>query len=668
MKVYCTRPIQQDEAPHLIEIPDENLSGSHLCAICGMPLILQDRYVPIAELGRGGFGYTFLALDLKFGLKSHRAIKQLRTDLLLLPSQIEQAKKAFQREYEILDRLKHQQIPRIYEPFEIRVLPDLRSSIIGKQQQQDYYYFVQEYIQGEDLAQRLKMDGSFTEVEVRVILQQMLQILQYIHSQSPPIIHRDIKPSNIICAHEGNFHLIDFGAVKRILSEVTVGSAPSETIFVTRGFSPPEQYHGNVDFSSDLYALGKTCICLLEGAESPPSIWKPLPTVSDTLVKILDRMTAEHPNDRYQSITDIMDEIALNSSSNPSVVVPNLVTGSASIHQHLDPTQTKFQNIRGLKKIGIATGIAIGLLGVSQLRNTFFPQPPIQVAEFTPRTYRTLDNVRDIPNGEFKSCCSKTWIPLSNAVNPIIRQSFRNFKLEAVSPDKGELRNSEAGIEMLIDGKIDIALSSKQVTPELLQQAANKNVHLMETTIARASTAVVVHPSLQIQGITTEQFDRIKDGKITNWKEVGGADLPIDIYMTDGSYLGKKTRFTQLSDTTTAFKKVAENLGGVTIAPSNLAVIQCKVKTLSIGVRLTKLVSPYRQQTGLSTAGCDRDRVNIDVIKNLNYPLSSDLKVLIRSDDSIGRQVGQAYITMLMTTEVQQRIEEAGYLPISKMK
>jgi serine/threonine protein kinase len=665
MKVYCTRPRQQDEAPHLTEIPEENLSKSPLCAICGMPLILQGRYVPTKELGRGGFGYTFLARDLKFGLQAQRVLKQFRSDLLLLPSAIAQAKRAFQREYEILDRLKHQQIPRVYEPFDIQTFPDLRAGGRSDQQLIDYYYFVQEYIEGEDLDRCLKDDRLFAEIEVRAILQQMLQVLQYIYSQPLPIIHRDIKTSNIIHSDDGNFYLIDFGAAKRILSEVTVGSTQAETVFVSKGFSPPEQYHGIVNFSSDLYALGKTCICLLEGTILPPNPWKPTTTISDSLVRILDRMTADNPNHRYNSITTIMDELSFNSSSNSSMVVPNLVTVTDFNHQQLD-TQKKQQNSHWFKKIGIGAGITITLLGIAQVCTIFFP--PIQVTKFKPPQYHSIDNVQNVPADKFKSCCSKTWIPLSSAVNPIIKQSFRTFKLESVSPDQGELRNSEAGIEMLIDGKIDIALSSKQITSKLLQQAADKNVQLMETTIARGSTAVVVHPNLQIQGITMEQFERIKNGEITNWKKVGGADIPINIYITDRSYLGKNVQPTQLSDTTTSFKEVARNPGGFTIAPSNLAVIQCQVKTLSIGIDSTNLVSPYRQQQGLSPSKCNRDRVNIDVIKDLSYPLTSDLKVFMRADDSIRKKVGQAYVTMLMTTELQQRIEEAGYLPISKIK
>ena len=643
MKVYCTRPRQQHEAAHLTEIPDENLlmGSNYSCEICGMPLILKDRYVPIEQLGQGGFGYTFLALDLKFGLKK-RAIKQFRADLLLLPSAIAQAKRAFKREYETLDRLKHDRIPRIYEPFEIQALPDLRAGVVGNQQAPDYYYFVQEYIQGKDLAKRLENDGAFTEVEVRTFLHQMLEVIQYIHSQSPPIIHRDIKPSNIICADDRNFHLIDFGAIKQIIADVTMGFAQTETTFVTRGFSPPEQSDGVVDFSSDLYALGKTCICLLEGTLLPPTHpnrWKPTATASDTLVKILDRMTAEKPSDRYKSATEVISDLATKPFFN-------------------------YRQLWGyygwLEKMATGAVIIIFLLGLSQIKDIFFPQLAIKVTEFKPPHYISLNSVPNVPSGEFKSCCSKTWIPLSNVVNPIIKQSFRYFKLESVSPNG--VRNSEAGIKMLIDGKIDIALSSKPITPELAQQAADKNVQLKWTTIARSSEAIVVHPSLLIEGITNAQFGKIKDGEITNWKQVGGPNLSISIYMTDGNYLGKNVLFTEVRDTTTTFKKVAEDPGGFTVSPSNLAATQCRIKTLSMGVNSTSLVNPYYQQKESSISTCDR-KVNIDVIKNFNYPLASDLKVFFRDDDR-GRQVGQAYISMLMTEDIRKIIEKAGYLPI----
>ncbi len=667
MKVYCTRPRQNHEAPHLTEISDENLSGFHLCATCGMPLILQDRYVPISELGRGGFGYTFLAIDLKFGLKSRRALKQLRVDpSLLLASEIEQAKSAFQREYEILDGLKHQQIPKIYEPFEIQAFPDLRSSVVGNQQVTDYYYFVQEYIQGKDLAKCLETNHLFIEAEVRTVLGQMLEVLRYIHSQAPPIIHRDVKPSNIIRADDGNFHLIDFGAVKRIISKVTVGSAQTETPLIAPGFAPPEQSDGLVDFSTDLYALGKTCICLLEGIISPPKSWKPLPVVSDSLVSILDRMTAENLRHRYQSVTEVIDELTLKSLSNPSVVTPDLVTVSGSIDEQIDPIPTQPLDISWFKKIAIGSGMAISLFGLTQSRNILSPPLPIQVTKFEPQQYARVDQISGVPTHKlFKSCCSKTWTNLSATVNPIIGQSFPAFKLESFPPRDG-VQHSVTGIKMLQDGEIDIALSSKPITEtkEPSKQAANNNVPLRETTIAIGSSAVVVNPRLQIQGITVEQFGKIKNCTITNWKDIGGPNLSITIYMTDDKYVNEKC-LSKVPDTKTTFIKVASDRGGFTVAPSNIAASECHVKTLLVGVNLNNLVSPYQQQKVLSASTCNYNLVNVDVIKNQTYPILSDLKVLFRADDS---KVGEAYATMLMTGQIQKSIREAGYLPISELK
>ena len=615
MKVYCTRPRQQHEAAHLTEISDENLSGSHSCDICGMPLILQGRYVPTEKLGEGGFGYTFLALDLNFGRKK-RAIKQFREGILL-PSEIVRAKKAFKRECEILDRLKHKQIPKIYELFDIQAPPDRRSDIVENQQAADYCYFVQEYIEGKDLARQLEDDGAFTEEEAKNFLHQMLGILKDIHNQSPSIIHRDIKPSNIIHTGDGKFHLIDFGISKQILPGVTTRSTQTETTSRTWGFAPPEQSDGVVNFSSDLYALGKTCICLLEGTKLPPNSWQPITKVSGRLVKILNRMTDKNPDRRYQSTTEIM----------------------------VDLTKTKLRNIGWLKKMSIGSGIAISLLALPKIINIIFPQPI--VTQFTPVRYDLLDDVPGVPSGKFTSCCSQTWIPLSNKVYKDIGHSFRKFQLESVSPNPGKIINSETGIEMLIDGEIDVALSSKPIEERLLKRAASKNIRLKETTIAIGNSILVVHPSLPIKEITDSQLVEIRNGEIINWKQLGGSDLLIHIYMTDCSYVIKNPHCTLIKDIPKVFREIAKNPGGLTIVPSNSITMQSKLKTLSINS-----VSFFGQKKALSTV--EQDPI-----------LPSSLKVLFRSDDP---KVGQAYITMLMTKQIQQSIEADGNYKLVKEK
>jgi serine/threonine protein kinase len=637
MEVYCTRPRQPDEAPHWTEIPIDNLSGYHQCSICEMPLILANRYVPVEELGRGGFGCTFRALDLRFktedGCYSDRTIKQFRAEQLLLPSQIERAHNAFTRECNMLDKLDHQQIPRVYEPFEVEIPIDLGSSIL--EHPKTYYYFVQKYIQGRSLQDRL-----FTEIEILDFIDRMLPVLEYIHTRSIPILHLDIKPSNIIQSDDGTYHLIDFGAFKQFISKTTLSSSQAETNFVTPRFSPQEQYHGRVDFSSDIYALGKTCLCLLAGNSSQPATIE-----SPHLSKILNKMTEDNPQQRYRSVMEIQTEL-----DPPQTPITS---------QTADTPHRIEQSIPWLKIIIIGICLAIVSIGVNQILKVIFPP----LAVFDPPKIDNISSVQNVPAGTFSYGGSTTWTPLSQSINPIIQQSFRTLQLRYQPPHDGTSAHSDDGIEMLIQGRVDIALSSKPISARL--QKGVDNVRLLNTIIAKSSTAVVVNPSLKIDGLTTAELGLIKEGKITNWQEVRGPNLPIVFYMRDKGYLSG-AKFERVPNSTATFQKVAEDPGGLTISPSNIAALQCTVKVLPIGINLNSLVSPYIQPL-VSKSECIKgykDRINIDVIRNLNYPLVSDLRVFIRGDDALKHKIGEAYITMLMTKEGQRRIKDAGYLPM----
>ena len=200
---------------------------------------------------------------------------------------------------------------------------------------------------------------------------------------------------------------------------------------------------------------------------------------------------------------------------------------------------------------------------------------------------------------------------------------------------------------MLIDGEIDVALSSKPIEERLLKRAASKNIRLKETTIAIGNSILVVHPSLPIKEITDSQLVEIRNGEIINWKQLGGSDLLIHIYMTDCSYVIKNPHCTLIKDIPKVFREIAKNPGGLTIVPSNSITMQSKLKTLSINS-----VSFFGQKKALSTV--EQDPI-----------LPSSLKVLFRSDDP---KVGQAYITMLMTKQIQQSIEADGNYKLVKEK
>ncbi|MGE5658309.1 MAG: GUN4 domain-containing protein [Actinomycetota bacterium] len=150
------------------------------CLNCHSPLLLQERYCPLKPIGQGGFGKTFLAIDRQLPLKPRCVIKQLFFPTFDAES-YNTAVRLFRQEAQRLNELgQHPQIPQLLAHFE----------------QQEQLYLVQEFIEGQTLAQELQETGPFTEAEIWELLEELLPVLQFIHQHQ--IVHRDIKPANII--------------------------------------------------------------------------------------------------------------------------------------------------------------------------------------------------------------------------------------------------------------------------------------------------------------------------------------------------------------------------------------------------------------------------------------------------------------------------------------
>ncbi len=262
-----------------------------------MSELLENRYQIIRELAEGGFGKTFIAEDTQ--MPSHRrcVIKQLKP--MGEGSQIfELIKERFQREAVILEDLGNNngQIPSLFAHF----------SSEGK------FYLVQEYIEGETLAERVLKQGKLSESAVKEILIKLLTVLDFVHSKR--IIHRDIKPENIILrSGDDTPVLIDFGAVREIMGTVMTptGNSTRSIVIGTPGYMPSEQLAGRPMFTSDLYALALTLIYALtskmpsEFATDPQTgniMWlQDAFSVSPTLANVLERAIVFNPNERWQS-------------------------------------------------------------------------------------------------------------------------------------------------------------------------------------------------------------------------------------------------------------------------------------------------------------------------------------------------------------------------------
>jgi len=316
MEIYCTRPTCPRPQNFFADLDDKatlQTAQQKYCTACGMPLILVGRYLPTKLLGQGGFGTAFLARDRYTPTMRDCVAKQFQPSGDLSPQQLAIAQGLFEREAEVLEQLgnDHPQIPNLYAFFPLSV-GNVNQS--GKEDQ--FFYLVQEFIDGQDLEEELQTKGTFSEAEVLEVLRAMLKVLQFVHDNGS--IHRDIKPSNIMRHQNGRLYLLDFGAVKQVTKGAAGTPSGKSTGIYSMGFAPPEQMSGaQVYPSTDLYALAVTLIMLLTGKE-PEELydsynnawnWKTYTQVSDRLAEVLDRMLLSAPNKRFQSAQEVMDAL-----------------------------------------------------------------------------------------------------------------------------------------------------------------------------------------------------------------------------------------------------------------------------------------------------------------------------------------------------------------------
>lgn len=266
--------------------------------------ILNRRYRIISILAQGGMGAIYRAFDENLGVQV--AVKE---NLFLA----EEYARQFQREANILASLRHPNLPRVGDYF----------TVPGQGQ-----YLVMDYIEGEDLRQRIERLGSLPEDEVIFIGIAICNALEYLHTRQPPIIHRDIKPGNIKIAPEGQIVLVDFGLAKELLDDQRTSTGARA---MTPGYSPPEQYGmAPTDARTDIYSLGATLYAALTGvipedglarltghAELTP-IRQLAPKVSRRLASVIEKALAVEPEQRYQSAAEFKRALMEASNFPPS--------------------------------------------------------------------------------------------------------------------------------------------------------------------------------------------------------------------------------------------------------------------------------------------------------------------------------------------------------------
>ncbi len=324
----------------------ENPDHVNFCVTCGAKLLLKERYRAIKPIGQGGFGKTFLAVDEDKPSKPRCVIKQFYPQSQGTNT-LAKAVELFNQEAVQLDELgKHPQIPELLAYFT----------------QEARQYLVQEFIDGQNLAQELAHRGAFSEIQIWQLLNDLLSVLQFCHTRH--VIHRDIKPENIILRQsDRKLVLVDFGAAK---SATGTALNKTGTSIGSPEYVAPEQMRGRAVFASDIYSLGATCINLLtkrspfDSYDTNNDTWvwqKYLKTpVSNHLSHILNKMLESIPVRRYQTVDEVLKDLNQKSqvAATPAIAPkpipqsppnssPNFVSKSPSqLDRELEEMKTQF--------------------------------------------------------------------------------------------------------------------------------------------------------------------------------------------------------------------------------------------------------------------------------------------------------------------------------------
>jgi serine/threonine protein kinase len=249
--------------------------------------LLNSRYQVVEILGQGGMGSVYRAVDENLGVDV--AVKE---NLFTT----EEYARQFRREAVILATLRHPNLTRVTDHFVIE----------GTGQ-----YLVMDYIEGEDLRQRMDRTGVLSEEEVIMVGAAVCDALSYLESCNPPVVHRDIKPGNVKITPSGQIFLVDFGLAKLIQTgQATTTGARA----MTPGYSPPEQYGtARTDNRSDLFSLGATLYAALTGVIPEDALARAMDQtelspirkhnsrISRRLAAVIEKSLAIRPDERYQT-------------------------------------------------------------------------------------------------------------------------------------------------------------------------------------------------------------------------------------------------------------------------------------------------------------------------------------------------------------------------------
>ena len=398
------------------------------------------------------------------------------------------------------------------------------------------------------------------------------------------------------------------------------------------------------------------------------------------------RKKLEHLNNRYPGAM-WLPTLCLKPVTNYLVwqsMIANTITQQVLANQPKINQAPKPTLFRQINKVITTFTTWLLILGLGLSLNIIFPDLDIKVtlqsmASFVSSSWNSEPDIK-FPQGSWQYSGSKTWESINHLVVEKISQPSNQFKL--IYTHHPTLSNgSGTGIKMLIDGQVSFALSSRPVNDAEYVAAIIRGKILKQVPAAIDGLAVVVNPNLNINGLTISQLASIYRGKITNWRQIGGQDLPIIPYarstqsgtteffrnnvLKDHTY-GSNVVF--LEESELAIKQIQAQSGGIYFVSASEVINNCNLKLLSLarrsGTSFIGLHQPDNSCNQLNSKITNNNLLNIKALQTGAYPLVRRLFIVIEINSPIDEEVGEAYKNILLSKQGQKFVKQAGFIPI----
>jgi serine/threonine protein kinase len=470
---YCINPKCQNP---------RNADSELFCLSCGSELLLQGRYRVVRHWQDRKYTQLYEVIDTIGTHPISKVLKVLKPTNTLENKLVE----LFEREAKLLQELNHPGIPKGDGHFIFK----------ARENPEPLHCLVMEKIEGNNLQEYIierKNSPIGQELAVAWLIK-LATIIDKVHEHQ--VIHRDIKPSNIMLKPNGSLVLIDFGTAREITDTYSEDFEEQEiTRVCSTGYTAPEQLKGQAVLQSDFFSLGRTFVYLLSGEEprkfTKDINWRQKTQLSTDLVKFIDDIMAESPENRLQDtkiiiqrLAEIQENLLVKTTFTTTVVEPPI-----NIAQ---PTQSKLQQfIQPGKKIIIpVVGVLTSLVGAFAI---------YQHLNVTNGCAKPA--LSDLPTGDSFSCGEETLIPNSGIQEK--KEGTEAYKTG----------NYKKAVEQLT-----AARKKQPLDPEILIYLNNA---LIEVNKVNAPTIAVAAPVSSnpetaielLRGVAHAQHERVKELK-----------------------------------------------------------------------------------------------------------------------------------------------------------